>query len=555
MANSGAPLLEARGIVKTFGGVRALGGVSFQVDAGEVLALCGENGAGKSTLMKVLSGVYPQGDFEGEILWKGSPVAFRGTRDAEDVGISIIHQELNLFRELSVAENLFAGHLPLVSGAFGKSLGVVDWQTVEERAAVVLADLGVSFSPRDKVSDLSVGDSQMVEIAKALLKNSKVVIFDEPTSALSNREVDRLFSIIDALRAKGSACVYISHKMDEVFRLCDRVVVLRDGKSVGGGPLKRAGMAAAHATAPAAGESAGELALDSNDLVKLMVGRELSNYYPPRRAPVGNPPFDLKIENLSTRRRLDGKLVVDNVSLQARRGEILGLAGMMGSGRSEIFYSLFGHPAYDASGTVSLEGVDASVEGVDEALDHRIGLVPEDRKHLGLHLGMSIEQNVSMASLFRISRFGVIDSAAESERANRYVAKLRIKAPDAETVVSNLSGGNQQKVALAKWVAIHPRVLLLDEPTRGVDVGAKFEIYQLLNDLVDEGVRVIVASSELPELVGICNRVLVLNGGKIVGELEGDAVTPENIMSLAAGALSSPGVPQSTPTMTVPASH
>jgi D-xylose transport system ATP-binding protein len=538
MANSGPPLLEARGIVKTFGGVRALGGVSFRVDAGEVLALCGENGAGKSTLMKVLSGVYPQGDFEGDILWKGSAVAFRGTRDAEAVGIGIIHQELNLFRELTVAENLFAGHLPSLGGALGAKLGLVDWGTVEAQAASVLADLGVTFSPRDRVADLSVGDSQMVEIAKALLKNSKVVIFDEPTSALSNREVERLFGIIDALRAKGTACVYISHKMDEVFRLCDRVVVLRDGKSVGGGPLKRLEpqrpAQVSEASEPATFEA--PRSLDGHDVVKLMVGRELSNYYPPRRAPEASATFDLKVDSLSTRRRLDGKVVVDNVSFQARRGEILGLAGMMGSGRSEIFYSLFGHPDYDATGSVSLEGVDAHVTGVDEALEHRIGLVPEDRKHLGLHLGMSIQQNVSMASLFRISRLGVIDAAAELERANRYVRKLRIKAPDAETTVSNLSGGNQQKVALAKWVAIHPRVLLLDEPTRGVDVGAKFEIYQLLNELVDEGVRVIVASSELPELVGICNRVLVLNGGKVAGELEGAGVSPENIMSLAAGA-------------------
>jgi D-xylose transport system ATP-binding protein len=524
MSKAGAPLLEARGIVKTFGGVRALGGVSFRVDAGEVLALCGENGAGKSTLMKVLSGVYPQGDFEGEILWKGSPVAFAGTRDAEATGIAIIHQELNLFRELTVAENLFAGHLPLLGGRFGSKLGLVDWAAVEERASEALSELGVTFTGRDRVADLSVGDTQMVEIAKALLKKTQVLIFDEPTSALSNREVERLFGIIDRLRSQGTACVYISHKMDEVYRLCDRVVVLRDGKSVGGGPLKREGL-------PASEDS-----LNGAQLVRLMVGRELSNYYPPKRVPDPGMPFDLEVSQLHTTRKFDDKVVVENLDLKARKGEILGLAGMMGSGRSEVFYSLFGHPAFASTGAVRLEGQEAKSADVHGALERRIGLVPEDRKHLGLHLGMSIQQNVSMASLFRISKQGVIDFDRERERAEKYIQKLRIKAPSGETTVSNLSGGNQQKVALAKWVAIHPKVLLLDEPTRGVDVGAKFEIYQLLNELVDEGVRVIVASSELPELVGICNRVIVLNGGKAVGELEGEAVTPENIMSLAAGA-------------------
>jgi D-xylose transport system ATP-binding protein len=515
-------LLESRGIVKTFGGVRALGGVSFYVDAGEVLALCGENGAGKSTLMKVLSGVYPQGEFQGEILWKGTPVAFRGTREAEDTGIAIIHQELNLFRELTVAENLFAGHLPLKKNIIGKALGVVDWPAVYAKTNEILAELSVTFRAQDKVADLSVGDSQMVEIAKALLKKTQVLIFDEPTSALSNREVDRLFSMIDRLRNAGTACVYISHKMEEVYRLCDRVVVLRDGKSVGGGPLQSA---------------RNPQGLVGADVVKLMVGRELTNYYPPKKVSDASlNAFDFSCENLTCVRKLDGKKVVDGISLKARKGEILGLAGMMGSGRSELFYALFGHPEFTGHGKVTLEGKDAAVHQVSEALAHRIGLVPEDRKHLGLHLGMDIQQNISMASLFRISSHGLIDFNKEKVRSDRYIEKLRIKAPSGRTTVSNLSGGNQQKVALAKWVAIHPKVLLLDEPTRGVDVGAKFEIYQLLNDLVDEGVRVIVASSELPELVGICDRVVVLNSGHVAGELQGAEVTPENIMSLAAGA-------------------
>ena len=518
-------LLSAKDIVKTFGGVRALGGVSFEVFAGEVLALCGENGAGKSTLMKVLSGVYPKGEFEGQILWKGQPVSFSGTTDAEKCGVSIIHQELNLFGELTVAENLFAGHLPLKTSFVGSKLGLVDWKLVEKRAQAILKELGVGFAFDSKIRDLSVGDSQMVEIAKALLKNTQVMIFDEPTSALSIKEVERLFTVIRRLKTQGTACVYISHKMDEVYSLCDRVVVLRDGKSVGGGALRK--------PKPEGGFGEG---LVGADVVSLMVGRELTNYYPPKRAPADpNQAFDLVVKDLVVDRALDSKRVVKHVNLKARKGEILGLAGMMGAGRSEIFYSLFGHPSFPAQGSAELEGESVLAKNVRGALEHRIALVPEDRKHLGLHLSMSIENNISMASLFRISSNGILDFKRERERAQKYIQKLRIKTPNAEVAVSSLSGGNQQKVALAKWVAIHPRVLFLDEPTRGVDVGAKFEIYQLLNELVDEGVRVIVASSELPELVGICNRVIVLNGGAVAGELVGPQVSPEAIMSLAAG--------------------
>jgi D-xylose transport system ATP-binding protein len=515
------PLLAAKDMIKRFGGVLALGGVSFEVYSGEVLALCGENGAGKSTLMKVLSGVYPTGQYEGQILWKGQAVSFAGTSEAETCGVSIIHQELNLFGELTVAENLFAGHLPVKSGFLGKHLGLVDWKTVEQRSHDILKELGVNFSFDSKVNDLSVGDSQMVEIAKALLKNTQVMIFDEPTSALSNNEVDRLFAVIRRLKSQGTACVYISHKMDEVYALCDRVVVLRDGKSVGGGPLRKPGQ---------------NEGLEGSDVVQLMVGRELTNYYPPKKTPQNSSePFDFLVEDLEVDRAFDGKKVVNKVSLKARKGEILGLAGMMGAGRSEVFYSLFGHPSFVAKGSVKLEGQNIKVKNVREALKCRLGLVPEDRKHLGLHLSMSIENNVSMASLFRISKAGLLDFEKERERALKYINKLRIKTPSAEVPVSSLSGGNQQKVALAKWVAIHPKVLFLDEPTRGVDVGAKFEIYQLLNELVDEGVRVIVASSELPELVGICNRVVVLNSGIVAGELSGVEVSPANIMALAAG--------------------
>jgi D-xylose transport system ATP-binding protein len=526
------PLLEASNIVKEFSGVRVLEKVDFSVYSGEVLALCGENGAGKSTLMKILSGVYPAGSFQGEIRWKGTPVTFQGTKAAEKKGIAIIYQELNLFQELTVAENLYVGRYPLRTraGLFkSKFFGVIDWDEIHHSSERILQSLGVSFSPSAILKDLSIGDQQMVEIAKALSKDAQLLIFDEPTSALSNREVERLFEIIQKLKARGTACVYISHKMDEVFHLADRVFILRDGKSVAEGSTKVT--------------EASQSVLTPKDVIRLMVGRELDSYYPEKALPPEDaisvhkviPEWNFQVKNLSSKNKVTGKSVVKDVSFSARKGEILGIAGMMGSGRSEILFSIFGHPDFEVEGEVILEGRKIPLGSIKDTIRSGIGLVTEDRKHLGVHLGMTIRENISMASLKRISKNGVVKSALEQERCERYMERLRIKAASSETLVGRLSGGNQQKVALAKWAAIHPKILFLDEPTRGVDVGAKYDIYLLLKELVDSGVCVIIVSSELPELVGICHRVIVVSEGHIAGELEGNSqVCPENVMRLAA---------------------
>lgn len=490
------PALEMRGIIKEFPGVRALDGVSLSVQAGETLALVGENGAGKSTLMKVLSGVYPSGSFTGELLRNGEVVQFRGTRAAEDHGIAIIHQELNLFADLTVAENLFVGRYPKTRN------GLVDWPTIDQKARAVLTRLGATFSPDASIRSLSVGDGQLVEIARALLKNAAILLFDEPTSALSAREVERLYGIIEGLAASGVACVYISHKLDEVYRLCQRAVVLRDGRSVGDGPLP---------------------ATTRDELITLMAGRPMASLFPPKLATTAKEP------SLTCRD-------VRGVSFEAYPGEILGIGGMMGSGRSELLLAMIGEPAASISGgSVAINGHVVPRGSIRNAVRAGLALVTEDRKRTGLHLGLSIRENISLASLQRVSKAGVLDAVEDTRRAASYVQRLRIKAPSVETLVANLSGGNQQKVAIAKWCATHPRVLMLDEPTRGVDVNAKFEIYTLLRELATQGLTIIIVSSEVLELVGLCRDVLVMREGHLAGRLTGDDVNSEKIMRLAVG--------------------
>lgn len=496
-------------IVKEFPGVRALDDVHFELRAGEVLALVGENGAGKSTLMKVLSGVYGAGQYAGRILRDGKEVHFASTLDAEKAGIAIIHQELNRFPDLTVTENLFMGRLKRKA-----PFGLLDWVAMEAEVIGVLGKMGVSFGPRTLVRDLSVGDNQMIEIARALMAHAEILIFDEPTSALSNRETQRLFGFIEECKRRGAACIYISHKLDEVYRLCNRAVVLRDGKTVGGGNLP---------------------ALGNDQLVSLMVGREIKNLYPPRAEAKTDKP-SLIVENLTTRRKSDFEAKVSGISFHTFPGEILGIGGMMGSGRTELFYGIFGHPDYDSRGTVVLNGATIPRNSIAASVKQRIGLVTEDRKTTGLHLGLTIRENISMASLYRVSGpGGLIRRGVEAERTQRYMKRLNIKAPSAEVNVSNLSGGNQQKVAIAKWSAMHPRVLMLDEPTRGVDVGARFEIYSLLREMALEEVTIIIASSDLPELIGICQRVLVLHEGRLAAQFEGADVTAENILTAAIG--------------------
>jgi D-xylose transport system ATP-binding protein len=496
-----------RGIVKEFPGVKALADVSFTLARGEALALVGENGAGKSTLMKVLSGVYPHGTYAGSILRDGVEMRFGGTADAESAGIAIIHQELSLFPDLTVLENLFVGRYPTTR------LGTVDWSRMEAEARQILSRLNVGFGVHDTIRELSVGDGQMVEIARALLKQPAILILDEPTSALSDREVRRLFDVIVDIRSRGTACVYISHKLDEIYEVCSRAVVLRDGKSVGGGPLAE---------------------VQREQLIALMVGRSMTALFPPKLVAASDTP-GLEVADLAARSAGRTRDAVAGVSFAAYPGEVLGIAGMMGAGRSELLYAIFGHPDYESTGSVRVAGAAVERRSIAAAMRHGLGLVTEDRKRNGLHLGLDIRENIAMASLGNVSRWGIVDRAKDHAQADTYIKRLGIKAKSDAVHAETLSGGNQQKVAIAKWAATKPKVLMLDEPTRGVDVGAKFEIYTLLRELAEQGMTVVVVSSEIFELVGLCHRVLVMREGRLAGQLVGDAVTNEGIAKLAIG--------------------
>ena len=504
-------ILEAKAIVKNFGGVRALKGVDFSLGQGDALALVGENGAGKSTLMKIISGVYPEGEFSGEIIVSGEKAAFRNTKDAEAKGIAIIHQELNLFRDLSIGENIFLSHLPRLSG------GRVDYETIFSRSEEILTRLGLKLDPRELVGSLNTGNQQMVEIAKALSQNAKALILDEPTSSLTLQETEKLFEVLNNLREKqGLSLIYISHKLDEVFTLCDHVTVLRDGESVFEGALSE---------------------LSQQDIIKNMVGRELSNLYPEIKKCSeqnrGAPFFEVK--NWSAYKISESRYRVKNASLKAYRGEIFGISGVMGAGRTDLILSLFGYSNYRSSGEAFLEGKKLPVSSPSAALKSGLGLVTEDRKKNGLHLEFSIRDNMVMTSLSRYLNKGMIDSKPIESKCEELVEKLKIKIPSLDHAVKTLSGGNQQKVAIGKCLADFPKVIFLDEPTRGIDVGAKFEIYSLLNELVDEGVCVIIASSELPELMGMCDRVLVMREGELVGEFLGDQRSEQAIIEKAVG--------------------
>jgi D-xylose transport system ATP-binding protein len=498
-------ILEMRGITKEFPGVRALEDVTFQVERGEVHALVGENGAGKSTLMKVLSGFYPYGSYAGDVVLDGEVQQFRGIRESERAGVAIIYQELALQRYMTIAENIF----------LGKELcarGVIDWNRTYQRTAEVLKDVGLKLSPATRVVDLGVGSQQLVEIAKALSKDARLLILDEPTAALTETEADNLLQILGLLRRKGVTCIYISHRLGEVMRIADRITVLRDGKTVV--TKVKADMSEAR-------------------MIQHMVGRDLSMMYPRRERAPGETVLEVK--DWTVRDPITGDVVVDRVSFSVRRGEILGIAGLMGAGRTELVMSLFGAWGKRVGGELRLEGRKVDLRGADDAIAAGIGLVSEDRKRYGLVLGMDVKENSTLASLARISRLGVVNKNEEIKRAGRYVRDLRTKTPSLEQRVGNLSGGNQQKVVLAKWLLTQPRVLFLDEPTRGIDVGAKVEIYNIMNDLVDQGVCVVMVSSELPEVLGMSDRILVIHEGRLTGELPRGDATQEKVMYHATG--------------------
>ncbi len=491
------PLLEVSGIGKSFPGVRALHQVGFQVGPNEVVALLGENGAGKSTLMKILAGVQPAD--EGIVKIGGDEVVIRSVHEGLANGIALIHQELNLATNLSVGANIFLGREP-------QHGGVIDEKAIASRAAEYLDKVGLEVSVDTPVSELSLGKQQLVEIAKALSTDAKILIMDEPTSSLSQGETARLFEVVKELRAGGVSIIYISHRLSEVEELADRVVVLRDG------------------------ENAGELARDeiSHDaMVRMMVGRDLSQFY----AHECQDPGEVVFEAIKIRRPVHRE---EEISFQLRAGEIVGLAGLVGAGRTELLETLFGVTPAE-SGEIKIGGEPVQILFPRDAINHGVGLVPEDRKQQGLIIEMAVADNLSLASLARDQKRGMLNFSAEREIAEEMTDRMRIKTPSSRQVVRYLSGGNQQKVVLGKWLAMKPRVLLLDEPTRGIDIGAKQEIYGLMEELAAQGVAILFVSSEMEEILGMSDRALVMHEGCLAGEVSRSELSEEAIMQLATG--------------------
>ncbi|KAA9149447.1 multiple monosaccharide ABC transporter ATP-binding protein [Microbacterium lushaniae] len=497
-------ILEMRGITKTFPGVKALANVTLAARAGEIHAICGENGAGKSTLMKVLSGVYPHGTYDGEIVFAGEEVQFRSLRDSEAKGIVIIHQELALSPYLSIAENIFLGNERT-------SAGLIDWNRTNFEAAKLLKRVGLRDNPTTKISQIGVGKQQLVEIAKALSKDVKLLILDEPTAALNDEDSAHLLELILQLKEEGVTSIIISHKLNEIKRVADSVTVLRDGKSI---------------------ETISKADVTEDRIIKDMVGRDLEHRYPDHEPQIGEEL--LRVEDWTAHHPQDpARVIVDRVSLSVRAGEIVGIAGLMGAGRTEFAMSLFGR-SYGTriSGRVFMRGKEIKTRTVSEAIDHGLAYATEDRKTYGLNLIEDIKRNISMASLRKLEKAGLVNDNEEFRVANEYRRDLNIKAPSVLAKTGKLSGGNQQKVVLSKWIYSDPDVLILDEPTRGIDVGAKYEIYTIINRLAAEGKGIIVISSELPELLGISDRVYALSEGRITGELPIDEATPESVLKL-----------------------
>jgi len=491
------PLLSMKGISKSFPGVKALQDAEFSLLAGEVNFLLGENGAGKSTLMKILSGVYSKDS--GEIRINGELVEINNPRKAAAHGIVIIHQEMNLVPELTVMENIYLGREPI------NFFGFIDMETMKSRTAKLLQQLGSDIGSTDIVSNLSIGEQQMVEIAKALSYETKILIMDEPTAALTERETENLFQIVRQLAASGVGIIYISHRMEELFALSNRVTVMRDGAYVGAVETK---------------------ATTFDDLIKMMVGRDITTRFPKQAAQIG--PEILRVELLSRYDQLE------DISFSVRAGEIVGIAGLMGAGRTELGRAIFGADPMD-KGNIFIDGQKCSINSPADGIRAGIGFITEDRKHQGLVLEMSVGENMSLASLAYFCVNGFINANKESEMIKENIGRLKIRTPGAVQLVKNLSGGNQQKVVIGKWLATYPKVLIMDEPTRGVDVGAKAEIYNIMNMLTAAGVGIVMISSELPEVLGMSDRILVMHRGRIAGEMAVQEATQEKIMAYAAG--------------------
>ncbi len=499
-----SPILEMRSITKTFPGVVALDNVSLTVKRGEIHAICGENGAGKSTLMKVLSGVYPFGSYSGDIVYEGEIKKFSNIRDSEHEGIVIIHQELALSPYLSIAENIFLGNEI-------RKFGLIDWNKTNQQAQLLMARVGLDEDPNIAIKDIGVGKQQLVEIAKALSKRVKLLILDEPTAALNDEDSAHLLDLLRQLRDQGISCIIISHKLNEIEAIADTTTIIRDGKAV---------------------ESLSMVTdkVDQERIIKGMVGREMENRYPSRVPEIGEE--ILRVENWTAYHPIDSqRLIVDNISMNVRRGEIVGLAGIMGAGRTEFARSLFGHSyGTNISGKVYKDGQEIKVRTIREAIDNGLAYATEDRKRFGLNLIEDIKRNISLASLASFVSFGLVNGNEEYKKATEYQDSMNIKAPSVNSITGQLSGGNQQKVVLSKWINVNPDVLILDEPTRGIDVGAKYEIYLIMQRLAAEGKGIIVISSELPELLGICDRIYAIAEGRITGEVTREEANPELLM-------------------------
>ncbi|WP_134686953.1 multiple monosaccharide ABC transporter ATP-binding protein [Brevibacillus migulae] len=499
-----ASLLEMRGITKTFPGVKALEDVNLQVKEGEIHALMGENGAGKSTLMKVLSGVYPYGTYTGDILFQGKVCEFRDIKQSEQLGIVIIHQELALISELSIAENIFLGNEQA-------SRGIVDWQQTRVKARELLQKVGLQESPDTLISQIGVGKQQLVEIAKALSKKVKLLILDEPTAALNEEDSDNLLKLLLEFKKEGISSILISHKLNEVSRVADSITILRDGKTIETLETKT-----------------GEVTEER--IIKGMVGRDMTQRYPQRFPVIGETIFEVKDWNVY-HPVIPERKVIDEVSLHIRRGEIVGIAGLMGAGRTELAMSIFGRSyGKRISGQMFKHGKEIRITDIPEAIEQGIAYVTEDRKHYGLNLMDDIKRNISLAALGKLSKRSVVNENEEIKVAEEFRRKLNIKTPSILQKAVNLSGGNQQKVVLSKWIFAEPDVLILDEPTRGIDVGAKYEIYTIIHQLAAEGKGILLISSELPELLGMCDRIYVMSEGRITGEVERAEATQERLM-------------------------
>jgi putative multiple sugar transport system ATP-binding protein len=500
-------ILEMRHITKTFPGVRALNDVNFAVRRGEIHCLVGENGAGKSTLMKVLSGVYPHSDFEGEIILNGQKKEFTGIHDSEEAGIGIIYQELALVPEMTVYENIMLGH-EIRRGM------TIDVQEMIHRAEELLKRVRLSVNSSAKVKDLGIGKQQLVEIAKALSRNVKLLILDEPTSALNEDDCDNLLGILRILKTQGVTSIMISHKLKEVLSIAETVTVLRDGQTIC--TLDRQ-----------------KDAVTEQILIKHMVGRSIENIYPPRTSRPGEEVV-LEVKNWSAYDAKLGRKVLNNVNFRVRGGEVVGLSGLVGSGRTELARSLFGNPdGYIVSGELVFKGRKQRFSHPRGAIRAGLAYATEDRKRNGLVLIKSIQENISLANLQGVSKNGVINEELDKQTALNFVDSLSIKTPGINQLVMNLSGGNQQKVSVAKWLFVGPDLLIFDEPTRGIDVGAKYEIYTIINDLVAKGMSILMISSELPEILGMSDRIYVVANGTITGELDAQTATQEAVMRLA----------------------